>query len=114
MLCAAIVVTLLLSIRVAVDFPRRQLRPPEFLPDDHESRYALGHELSFRKIGIAELELIPGVSDTLAQRLIGAKQEILYQAARLPRDQRWRALMLIHGVGKKTAIKLGSYLDLSW
>lgn len=83
------------------------LREPPFT--ELESRLAMGLPMPLACADASDLELLKGVSDTLAFELIKERQTILQAASRgSPSD----ALQLVHGVGPKTAEKLARYLDL--
>lgn len=79
--------------------------------NDPETLLAAGRTLTLSQIGIYELELIPGISDSLATG-INKHKTAIYKLARYMRPhERHRALMIVHGVGEKTARKLCSYVD---
>lgn len=80
---------------------------------DGETRLALGEKLDLARASVFELELISGVSDRLAGRLIEQKGAIIAQASLLPPERRWVALTLVHGIGPKTAQKLSHDIDIS-
>ena len=80
---------------------------------DAESRLALGGKMRFESAEIYELELVPGISDSLAQNILRKKAAILFEAERLPEEKQSKALELAHGVGEKRAESLLRYLDLS-
>ena len=83
-----------------------------FTDTDAESLLACGQPVSYTRADMYQLELIPGISDTLAERLLSnrpeVQQEICSSAAR-PHSQ---ALERIHGIGPVTATRLGRYLQL--
>lgn len=86
--------------------------PLEEASPNAESRLAAGEKIPFSAAGVYELELIPGISDSLAFRLLEKKAAVLELAAQLPSGERSRALLIIHGVGDKTARHLIDYLSL--
>lgn len=84
------------------------LREPPFT--ELESRLAMGLPIPLACADASDLELLNGVSDTLAFELIKERRSILLATSRsTPAD----ALQLVHGVGAKTAEKLVRYLDLA-
>jgi hypothetical protein len=42
-----------------------------------EAKLAKGEKLSFKEVNIAELELIPGVSDTMAKNILEARERVV-------------------------------------
>lgn len=79
---------------------------------DAESLLALGRPIPLSQANIFDLELISGVSDTMASRIIEKKGEILTQASILPPDRKWLALTLVHGIGAKNGRKLARSIAL--
>ena len=73
-----------------------------------EAKLAKGEKLSFKEVNIAELELIPGVSDKMAENILEAREKVLCsdKSVRHP-------LELVHGVGKKKAKVFEQYLNIS-
>ena len=84
------------------------LTPPPF--SDPEGRLAMGYQLPLACANAWSLELIKGISDTLAFELIEKRREILAAATREPSIS---ALKRAHGVGDKVAPKLLRYLSLT-
>jgi ribosomal protein S13 len=80
---------------------------------DAESKFALGHRLDIATVDIYALELIPGISDTLAFKMIAKRSDISETAQYLSQSARHRSLEIIHGIGKKTAQKLATYLEVN-
>lgn len=84
-----------------------------FTPPPHsdpEGRLAMGYPLPLACADPWSLELIKGISDTLAFELIEKRREILAAAAREPATS---SLKRAHGVGDKVAPKLLRYLSLT-
>ncbi len=71
-----------------------------------ESRLAIGNRITFSRADAYDLELIPGVSDSLAQGLLRSRREILAASPR----QGCSAFTLVHGVGNSKARDLCEYL----
>lgn len=90
------------------NIPNSWLIPPSH--EDPESRLAMGEKLPLACADISTLELIKGISDTLAFELLEKRYEIM----RAARDgSHLEAIQRAHGVGKKTGEKLLKYLDLT-
>ena len=91
--------------------------PPSFpmILDIHdtESRLAIGLRASFSSVDFSDLMLIPGISDTLAERLLKGRPTILKEIRYYHPRERYRALTIIHGIGNTTAEKLSRYLEFS-
>lgn len=79
-------------------------------PTDPESQFAMGHHIPLACADLSTLELIPGVSDTLASSIMLMRPEILDHAARgaSPRTS-WE---LAHGVGPASAGRLDIFFTL--
>lgn len=79
-------------------------------PTDPESLLARAEKLPFPCLNLAELELIPGISDTLGSAMLRGRSKVVgeYQ-----RTHNYSALTLIEGVGDKRAQTLSSFLDLN-
>lgn len=70
----------------------------------------MGEKLPLECADISSLELIKGISDTLAFELLEKRYEIMRAAfTESPVD----AIQRAHGVGEKTAEKILPYLDLT-
>ena len=80
---------------------------------DAESRLAVGLRLNFNAVDFSDLMLIPGISDTLAERLLRGRPAVVSALRHHPPRERYQALTIIHGIGNATAQKLSQYLDLS-
>ncbi len=80
--------------------------------DEAEDIFAYGHRISLKNATMYELELIPGVSDTLAKNILEDREKIIKKAITLPPKDRHTALELAHGIGVKTAKKLDRYLEI--
>lgn len=87
--------------------PTAWLEPPAY--DDPEGRLAMGFKMPLECADMWSLELLKGVSDTLALELIDKRYEIM-RASFTTSDV--DAIKRAHGVGDKTATKLLEYLDL--
>jgi len=77
---------------------------------DAESLIALGQPIPLSRASIFDLELISGVSDRMASRILEKKGEILTQATILPPERKWLALTLVHGIGPKNGRKLARWI----
>lgn len=77
-----------------------------------EQQFALRRRVSFLLVDMYDLELIPGVSDTLAQNILDARDKILNYSRSKPALKVENPFMLAHGVGKSTAQKLSLYLEI--
>ena len=87
--------------------------PTSFLPtslhlDDLEprKRLLLGIPISVNKISTDDLRLIPGISTTLARRIVK------YRRQHGP-FKRWSQLTDVYGLGPRTLEKLRPYLELN-
>lgn len=76
-----------------------------------ETRLALGGKIPFRTADLYDLELIPGVSDTLGHELLTSRQVILVRMLYLPPEKQYTALEMAKGVGPKTAEELKDWLS---
>ena len=88
--------------------PPSWLTPPSH--NDPESRLAMGEKLPLRCADISSLELIKGISDTLAFELLERRYEIMRAALQ---GSHVEAIQKAQGVGDKTAEKLLPYIDLT-
>ena len=75
-----------------------------------EQLFAFGERAAISQIDLYDLELIPGVSDTLGTNIIKARHKIIAAADSKNFDAKINPFELAHGVGKKTALKLERYL----
>ncbi|MBX7137507.1 MAG: hypothetical protein K1X83_05935 [Oligoflexia bacterium] len=107
----ALSLTLFSAVALCFQLPGRE-RPIEieriFELDPAETTLALGQKLLLSAASIYELELIKGVSDTLAFKIERAKAQLTIcekKSARSP-------LQAIKGIGQKTAQKLEQHLEL--
>lgn len=99
------------SVRVfnrAENIPQSWLTPPSH--DDPESRLAMGEKLPLACADISNLELIKGISDSLADELLEKRYEIMRAALK---ESHLEAIKRARGVGEKTAVRLLTYLDLT-
>ena len=80
--------------------------------DNAEGQLAIGRKFRFSSADMYDLELIPGVSDKTAARILDARTKVLERAATLPMNQRYHAFVLVHGVGQAIALKFDRYIDL--
>lgn len=112
---------LLISLLAACLYlPERLSSPPELtLPElapvavsPAEARLALGLKIPLKHADIYDLELIPGISDVLAQRLVKAKLQILIRSAYSQGASVEKALEVVHGIGEKKAATFGEQLEL--
>jgi hypothetical protein len=96
------------SIIISSDaIPSSWFEPPTY--DDPEGRLAMGHKLPLACADMWALELLKGVSDTLALELIDKRYEIIRASFNTSPVE---AIKKAHGIGDKTATKLLEYLDL--
>ena len=80
--------------------------------EDPEVLLTFNRRIPFSLAGMYELELIPRISDTLADKIERKRHEIVIEAAKLPSSEAWKAFERVKGIGPETARKLGRYLDL--
>jgi hypothetical protein len=80
-------------------------------PTDPESQFAMGHHIPLACADLPTLELIPGVSDTLASSIMIMRPEILYHAAQ--GESFLTSWELAHGVGPASARRLDNFFNLS-
>lgn len=109
----ALLILSVVASRLLVGATLRVLRPtrnpPQFLvAADAESMLAMGDKLPLACADMASLELIVGVSDTLATELLAKRKEILRVAQRTNMHV---ALQVARGVGEKTATNLTKFLS---
>jgi hypothetical protein len=105
-LARVVVTSLLTEAPVLMPLPGTSL-----LSRDPESTLAARDKLPLACADAANLELIGGVSDTLAFELVEKRDRILNGAQTGLHSE--EALQLAHGIGAATARKLLSYLSLS-
>lgn len=79
--------------------------------ENAEGRLAVGKKLDLCQVSVGDLELIKGISDTFAERLIEKRFEIYKAAKALPDKENHRAFEIIHGIGKSKAEKLKKYIN---
>jgi hypothetical protein len=89
------------------DIPQAWLDPPSH--EDPEGRLAMGLKLPLECADMWSLELLKGISDTLALELLDRRYEIMSAAFT---GSQIEALKKAHGVGDKTGEKLLRYLEL--
>jgi DNA uptake protein ComE-like DNA-binding protein len=77
---------------------------------DAESLLAINQKLALYRVDLYDLELIPGISERLAEEIITHRDELLRHAASLPKNKQHQSLELIHGIGPKTARQLAKYI----
>jgi hypothetical protein len=78
--------------------------------DDPEGRLAMGFKLPLSCADVWSLELLKGVSDTLAFEMVAKRYEIMRAALT---ESPAEALGKARGIGDTTAAKLLRYLDLT-
>jgi len=109
----SILLTLLLVVRVYITTSYHlPTLTPLLISNDPESKLARGEMLRFSKITPLALELLPGISTTLADAIYSKKEEILRHAKSLEPHEQYKAFEIVHGIGPKTAQKLSQYLAL--
>jgi hypothetical protein len=79
---------------------------------DGESLLALGQPIPLSRASLYDLELIKGLSDRTAGRILERKGEILLQASLLPEGRKWEALTLVQGIGPKNGRRLSEFIAL--
>ena len=77
-----------------------------------ETRLALGLKIPLRQASVYDLELIPGISDVLANRLVKATWQIMVQSLYSQGAPPEAALALVHGIGEKKAATFGRHIEL--
>ncbi len=77
-----------------------------------EQQFALGRRIDLSSADLFDLELIPGVSDVLANNIINKREQILAIEKDKIKKMNISPFELVHGVGKQTAKKLTKYLRL--
>lgn len=85
---------------------------PIDLTNDPESRISTGRKLLLSKTNPSSLQLIPGVSDILTDKIVSSKDRILQKAQKLESAESHNALTLVEGIGKKKAKKLSEHLEI--
>lgn len=80
--------------------------------NDTESLFAFGNKLSFSRSDVYSLELIPGISDLIANRLLKMKGAIIQKSQGLKSNVKHTSFTQVYGIGIKTAEKLAIYLLL--
>lgn len=75
-----------------------------------EAMLAIGQKLSFHRADLYDLELLPGVSDTIGLRLLNSKQTILCRLKQLSPNERYKAFTTVHGIGTAKAKALSKLL----
>lgn len=83
--------------------------PPFSHLDDPESLLATGQQIPFACADMWSLELISGVSDTLADELLERRESILLAARHAPPDV---ALQLARGVGATKGRELAKFISM--
>lgn len=78
-----------------------------------EAMLACGLKLPLAEASLYELELIPGLGATLAERIYLSRARIIATASSYPQKDHHHALEIVHGIGPKSAQALQEYLDLS-
>jgi len=84
------------------------LIPPSH--DDPEGRLAMGLKLPLECANIWSLELIKGISDTLALEVLDKRFDIMRAAFN---GSQTEAIQRARGIGEKTAEQLLRYIDLT-
>jgi len=78
-------------------------------PTDAESELATGDRIPLGCADISSLELIPGISDTIAISLIEKREEIQHSFEKTSLES---SLQIARGIGPKNASKIARYLDV--
>lgn len=77
-----------------------------------EQQFALGNKVPISSVDLYDLGLIPGVGDKLGLNILESREKIIFAAKQNDlTNKRMNPFELAHGVGEKTAIKLGFYLE---
>lgn len=80
------------------------------LLSDPESLIALNKRIPLQNADIYALELIPGISDTLAFRIIQQREEII-KAAGTYSEKPYLAFTCVKGIGPKSAKVMDRYIS---
>lgn len=96
-------------------FPAPQDILPEIITapppiSNTEQQFALGNKIKLSDADLYDLELIPGVSDTLGMNILVARHKIIAASNNKNSRLKINPFELAHGVGEKTASKLERYL----
>ncbi len=112
-LCAILIALLLSS------YAWRTLTPPPPLPAqwlsipldaDAETVLAAGGQIPLACADIAQLELISGISDTLAAQILADRASVVAAA---PEQGTEAALSLVHGIGPAKAAQIARHVSLA-
>jgi hypothetical protein len=110
----AILLLTLVASHVPRVLKKRETIPPAWLippsSDDPESALAMGEKLALACADLSSIELIKGISDTLAFELLDKRHDIIRAALK---GSQLDAIQRAHGIGAKTAEKLLPYIDLT-
>lgn len=79
----------------------------DFGVNDFQSNYSLGKELLYHELDLIDLESLYGIGKETAWNLYMYQQAVTKNACKQPKEERWRALTVIPGVGLKSAEKIG-------
>ncbi|MEN9844952.1 MAG: hypothetical protein RIS36_99 [Pseudomonadota bacterium] len=93
--------------------PPLRVDPSWLIPPSHEEpegRLAMGHDLAFQCADVWSLELIKGVSDTIAFELLDKRLTIIRAAYN---GTPLEAIQKARGIGEKTGERILSYLNLT-
>ena len=113
----SLVLILAFLIRYALHFCGEKSSHLELLHNieainDPEGCLARGARLRLSKANMWALELIPGISDTLADNILTRRKYVRHVAPHLTEGTRHTALEVVHGLGPKSARKLGKYIEI--
>ncbi len=114
-LCVVILIFLVLRYLVAghISFPNPPLsRPSVFQPQDSESLLARGKRLWLITADLYSLELLSGISDSLAHEIIKSKRDVSAHAVWKVKKAPDNPLEYVHGIGEKRAKKFSRYLSV--
>jgi len=109
------IILLLLVIRSSL--PNRPWKPPApstcQLFEDAESTLACGQRLYLSQVDLYDLELIPGLSDALGNRILAKRDDINRKARLLPELKSYQAFEIVKGIGPKKAAAFSEHIDLT-
>ncbi len=106
------IVVLLRFIPEAIPARPRLHRDILAMTGNPEARLAAESQIRLSTASQGDLQLIPGVAGDLSVKIATMRDEIMKKAEKLPVDEKYRALEIVHGIGVKKAEQIGRYLNL--
>ncbi|MCB9030449.1 MAG: hypothetical protein H6619_05300 [Deltaproteobacteria bacterium] len=82
-----------------------------FSLNDSESRLATDRKVLLHKADMYELELVSGISDSTAEKILAKKDEIIRDGYRYDLEKKHLAFTKIKGIGAKKAEKFYELID---